>query len=221
MKLLIQWLTTWDMFFGDNAEVDEFLLSKEMARQQKERSERERQRAEQVDFLEHGLMASSNSSRWLSRTYQFTCLPSSILDVVAVQYKSFNFNMVTSAGWTSMKWRSYQWKSVVTSHKSTSKLEIVSLSLYSAAAHQLVQKKYFQALFLEYTKHVWQLILQSENQPSTNNRFWTMSLEDIIWNISSRRGERKRRRKMLWSRFHHNVSKSHTKQRSVMSKGEK
>ena len=89
------------MFFGDNAEVDEFLLFKEMARQQKERSERERQRAEQVDFLEHGLMASSNSSRWLSRTYQFTCLPSSILDVVAVQYKSFNFNMVTSAGWTS------------------------------------------------------------------------------------------------------------------------
>ena len=53
------------MFFGDNAEVDEFLLFKEMARQQKERSERERQRAEQVDFLEHGLMASSNSSRWL------------------------------------------------------------------------------------------------------------------------------------------------------------
>ena len=49
----------------DNAEFDEFLLFKEMARQQKERSERERQRAEQVDFLEHGLMASSNSSRWL------------------------------------------------------------------------------------------------------------------------------------------------------------
>ena len=91
------------IFLEDNAEVDEFLLFKEMARQQKERSERERQRAEQVDFLEHGLMASSNSSRWLSRTYQFTCLPSSILDVVAVQYKSFNFNMVTSAGWTSMK----------------------------------------------------------------------------------------------------------------------
>ena len=38
------------IFLEDNAEVDEFLLFKEMARQQKERSERERQRAEQVEF---------------------------------------------------------------------------------------------------------------------------------------------------------------------------